>query len=295
MLITAYTNRLRLAGYRPASVKAKESCLRAFAASVAPHQVTHVGRLEVEAYLSRPLAPESRRAYRGHLRGFYVWALEEGYVQSDPTAKLPAIRVPRASPRPIKDTDLVLAIEQADVRMRAWLMLMSLGGLRCIEVAALRPDDLTVNEDGAMLFLRECKGGGTAHLPAHTHIVSALRRLPVRDARWWDVSAHHVSTTVGAYLRGLGINASAHQLRHWAGTAWFRESGHDLLATAVLLRHASVATTQVYAQLDPTRPASVVSKVSLVGPETDDATRRQMTLARSRQVRAESKTLRRGA
>jgi integrase len=265
VLINAYANRLRLGGYRPASVTARTSCLRSFERSLADHQVTltTAGRLEVEAFLARDLAPESRRAYRGHLRGFYAWAVEEGYVQTDPTLKLPPIRIPRAVPRPIPDHDLRKAVSQADPRMKAWLLLMALAGLRCIEVAALRPEDVSVVDDGAVLFLREVKGGGTATVPAHEAVLGALTALPARNGLWWDCSARRVSTSTSAYLRGMGVNATAHRLRHWAGTSWYQASGNDLLATARLLRHASVKTTQVYAELDPTRPAAVVKAVQL--------------------------------
>lgn len=268
MLVQAHANHLVLAGYRPSSIAARTSCLHTFERSIADetHQavtLTTASRLHVEAYLSRPLKPESRRAYRGHLRGFYAWALDEGFVIADPTVKIPNVRVPRAVPRPIHDEDLRKALAQADPRMRAWLLLMALAGLRCIEVAALRPQDVSVTDAGPLLFLRECKGGGTAVVPAHAAVLAALVQLPARDGMWWECSPNHVSTTTAAYLRAMGVDATAHRLRHWAGTSWYRESTHDLLATAQLLRHASVRSTQVYAQLDPSRPAAVVAAVQL--------------------------------
>lgn len=270
MLVQAYGNRLRLAGYRPSSVEARLSCLRSFERFLDPHQVSlrAATRLEVEAYLARDLAPESRRAYRGHLRGFYAWAYEEGLVSADPTEKLPTIHIPRAVPRPITDHDLRKAVSNASPRMRAWLLLMALAGLRCIEVSNLHPEDVSVTDSGPLLFLRECKGGGTATVPAHQAVLDALVQLPARNGRWWDCSAHHVSTTTSRYLRDIGVSATAHRLRHWAGTNWYRASDHDLLTTAQLLRHASVKTTQVYAELDPTRPAAVVQAVDLPDPAT---------------------------
>lgn len=261
MLINAYASRLRLGGYRPSSVEARVSCLHSFERFLAPRSLVDAGRLEVEAFLGRPLAAESRRAYRGHLKGFYAFLVDEGYVATDPTFKLPPVRVPRGQPRPISPDDLRKALGNADARMRAWLLLMSLGGLRCIEVAAVRPQDLTITDGGPMLFLPECKGGGTATMPAHQAITSALLCLPVRNGRWWSVSPKRVSSLVSAYFHDIGVNATAHQLRHYAGTEWYRASGHDLLTTSQLLRHATVATTQIYAALDPTRPAQVVSRV----------------------------------
>lgn len=263
MLITAYRNRMRLAGYRPRTIAARVTCLRAYEKSLVGHQATvqTATRLHVEAFLARDLAAESRRAYRGHLQGLYRWAVEEDLVASDPTAKLPAIRVPRAVPRPISTHDLQKAVAQADPRMRAWLLLMALAGLRCLEVAALRPEDVSATEVGALLHLRECKGGGTAVVPAHRAVLAALVQLPARDGRWWTCEAHTVSVQTNAYLRAQGIRATAHQLRHRAGTDWYAASGHDLLTTAALLRHASAQTTQRYVQLDPLRAGAVVDAV----------------------------------
>lgn len=261
MLITAYCNWMTLAGYRPSTITARRCCLLAFEQSAAPHHLHDVGRRQVEAYLSRPLSPESRRAYRSHLKAFYSWAIDQEYLRDDPTAKVPPIRVPRAQPRPMAAADLTVALEQAAPRMRAWLLLMALAGLRCLEVAALRPSDLLCSEAGTLLYLREVKGGGTGSVPAHPATLEALQLLPIRSGKWWDCSARHVSVTTAAYLRGVGVTGTAHALRHTAATAWYRASGHDLLVTAQLMRHASVQNTQRYAALDPLRSSEVVQLV----------------------------------
>lgn len=262
MIIESYMSRLTLAGYRPATLSARRACLTQFARHIAPTDLAVATRHHVEGFLARPLAPESRRAYRSHLRAFYKWCVEEGLVVEDPMTRVPAIRVPRAVPRPVTDEELTAALMRADARMRAWLFLMALAGLRCLEVAGLRPMDLIASDGGlTMLFLRECKGGGSAMMPAHAAIVSALRVVPIRGDQWWSVTPRVVSKQVADHLRDSGVNATAHQLRHYAGTSWYRASGHDVLATARLLRHASIQTTQVYAELDPTRPAEVVNLV----------------------------------
>jgi len=147
--------------------------------------------------------------------------------------------------------------------MRCWLLLMALGGLRCVEVAGLTPADLQHTDDGVLLFLRAQKGGGVGVVPAHPSILEALVRLPIRGGTWWDCSPETISTAVSEHLRGCGIAATAHQLRHHAGTSWYKASEHDLLATAALLRHASVTSTQIYAETDPTRPREVVNLVPL--------------------------------
>lgn len=263
MLIPMYLNRLALMNYRPATRLFQRRVLSNLERHLAPHSLADANRYQLEAFLGRPLAPGSRRSYRSCLRTFYAWAADEGFVEDNPAQKIPAVRVARGIPRPLDEGALRVALMRADARMRAWLLLMSLAGLRCIEVAALTPDDLMRTESGWLLYLRECKGGGTAVLPAHTAVVAALLALPISANLWWAVGAQQVSRTVGAHLRSAGIDATAHQLRHTAATMWLRESGHDLLTTAALMRHKSVETTQGYAALDPIRPAQVVAGMSI--------------------------------
>lgn len=271
-LVAAHLSHLRLAAYRPSSVKARRSVLLAFERSLEGRHLREADRMDVQAYLGRDLAPESRRAYRGHLRGFYLWAIDEGICSIDPTDKLPAVRVARGVPRPVSEDHLRKAVLNADPRMRSWLLLMTMAGLRCMEVAALRPEDVSETEHGPLLFLRECKGGGTGVVPCHPGILAALRPLPIRNGRWWDLSPHYISSCVGQYLRSVGVNATAHALRHSAGTEWYKVSGHDLLTTAQLLRHASVQTAQVYAKLDADRPAEVVRAMWAHTPEVHHLT-----------------------
>lgn len=266
MLIDSHLNRLVLASYRPSTLTSRRKCLMAFQHSLNGRPLTEATRLDVEAFLARNLAPESRRCYRNHLRAFYHWALDEGFITVDPTDKIPPIRIPKAQPRPIPEGDLTAALAHARPKMRAWLTLMALAGLRCVEVAALRPGDIQDSDAGPLLYLRECKGGGTAVMPCHPAILDALAVLPIRNGLWWSTDAAQVSRSVNLHLRRNGISSTAHALRHRAGTAFYRESGHDLLMTASLLRHANVATVQVYAALDPTRTFQVANLVSLPRP-----------------------------
>jgi integrase len=262
-MLDSYLARLTLAAYRPRTITARRCCLAAFARSIQPRDLLEATRTDLEAYLSRPLRPETRRCYRAHLRAFYGWLADEELIAKDPTLRIPAIRVPRTTPRPISSEDLDRALAAGDARMRCWLLLMSLAGLRCVEVAGLRPGDLQHVEGGVLLYLREAKGGGTGVVPAHVSILEALAALPIRNGAWWTCSHGTVSAMVSEHLRACGIQATAHKLRHTAGSVWYRTSGHDLLTTAALLRHANVATTQKYAALDSTRAAEVVNAMPL--------------------------------
>lgn len=256
--LDSYLNRLVLAGYRPATVKARAASLGAFARTVP--DITTATREDCERYLARPtFSARTRRSYCSHLRSFYGYLIDEQLRTDDPTARLPKFRAPMGLPRPISHTDLITALDNADRRMKAFLLLMALGGLRCMEVAGLAPDDIIHTESGTVLLqVRETKGGGNRSVPAHPAVLEALAMLPVEDGRWWTMTRGSVSTAVNRYLRSLGLRATSHQLRHWAGTSWIEASGYDLLTTAALLGHANVATAQNYTRVNPARPAEVV-------------------------------------
>src|SRR5205085_474164 len=140
-----------------------------FASTV--EDITTASREDCEAYLARPLSQASRRAYSDHLRSFYRYLCEEGLREDDPTERLPRFRGVRGIPRPIAEADLRLALDAATPRMYAWLLLMCMAGLRCMEVAGLRPRDVVTGQNGALLRLRETKGGHPATVPAHISIV----------------------------------------------------------------------------------------------------------------------------
>jgi integrase/recombinase XerD len=255
---------LETSGYRPSSIAGRWDVLMNFHRFVAPKPLTRATRADMLDFLGRPLSLTTRRYYLTQLRGFYGWCAALGLVERDETLTIRTVRVPRMLPRPISTSDLTRAIENGDARMRAWLLLMSLAGLRGLEVAALRPQDLFHTEFGPILYLRETKGGGDATVPAHPHIVEALDDLLVYPGGvWWSVGHDRLRDLINLHLRELGIDATAHQLRHYAGTAWYEASGRDLVTTAALMRHANIQCTMGYAALPNARTTEVVNAVTL--------------------------------
>jgi site-specific recombinase XerD len=170
-----------LTGVRPSTLRAKLYVLTAFARQLAPRDLADATRADAETFLtSRPLKPESRRAYRSALRGLYAWAADEGLIPADPTARIPAIRVPKAVPRPIIQVDLDRALSLGDSRMRAWLLLMALGGLPCIEVAGLRPEGTART--------RACRKGQRGYGSERCGRVSASKSPTLDPPRGGDAS-----------------------------------------------------------------------------------------------------------
>lgn len=254
---------LAFAGASPRTISARRAVLRNASKEIPLLDMTEA---DIMRFVSRPgLAPESRRAYLSHLRAYFAWLVDRGYATSSPAARIPSVKVPRKVPRPISQADIVHAVACAKPRMKAWILLGALAGLRCLEIAGLEPRDIHITETGAILVLRVTKGGHQATVPCHDDILRALAQLPVRDGKWWDVSARHVSQEISVYLRSVGVEGTAHRLRHASACAWYEASGRDLITVQRLLRHASVSSTQIYADVSPTRPAEVVALTRLAG------------------------------
>lgn len=58
-----------------------------------------------ESVVGAAKSPASRRNYQDHLKGFYAWAVDEEYIETNPVAKLAPVPVAATVPRPITETD----------------------------------------------------------------------------------------------------------------------------------------------------------------------------------------------
>jgi integrase len=203
------------------------------------------------------------------LHAFYVWARRTGLSKNDPTIEVERPKVSAGLPRPIPDGDLALALALAEPITKAALLLAATSGLRCIELARLRWDD--VDE----LSLRvHGKGDRWRVVPIHPDARDALMELGRRhDGRVFPgITIHtnpanvgqYMSSRLNRYLHGLGLSATAHQLRHWFATKALAQS-HDLRAVQELLGHAGPNTTAIYARLDPARLAPIVRALEVPG------------------------------
>lgn len=104
-------------------------------------------------------------------------------------------------------------------------------------------------------------------LPIHPRVQEALDALPLaRAGPLWRgrfgevVTPSALSKRMNRYLKGLGITATAHQLRHMFATEVYRLS-RDLRLTQELLGHSDPATTAIYTAWDQTAAADVVCRL----------------------------------
>ncbi|MDH6282593.1 tyrosine-type recombinase/integrase [Prescottella agglutinans] len=241
--------------------------------------IAHMATVELSRFLGRPhLSANSRSTYFGQLVSFYRWLADNG--GANPMERMRRPRVPRSVPRPVSDAQLNrLLAQRMHHRTRVMILLAAFAGLRVHEIAKFRGEDIDPIE---RVIRVQGKGGHRAELPAHPLLVDAAGSMP--RSGWWfpsnskcpgeHVLSRSVSDIIGRTMRRADVPGTPHSLRHWYGTTLVR-SGADLRTARTLLRHASLATTQIYtAVADSSRieaierlGAGVVSVGPCVTPE----------------------------
>lgn len=261
----------RRRGLRPSSISARHYVVTRFLRWIAPRSADEATQDDVQAYLdSRRLAPRSRYTNISHLHAFYVWGMNAELLAHDPTARIVRPRLRQGLPRPIADADLMMAFEAADARMRSWLCLAAYEGLRCQEIAGIERQDVLDTQSPPLLIVSHGKGGQQRVLPLNAETELALRSYGMpRAGRLYlldngrPITPTRVSQLINRFLHGLGIDSTAHTLRHWFGTRVYADTGHDLLATQQFLGHASPVTTSVYARFSFGEAAHAVRGLSV--------------------------------
>jgi integrase/recombinase XerD len=254
----ASMRRQRLA---PGTIDKRRYELASWSAWIGPGWST-AGWRDVERWTdSRPLGARAQASAVSHLRAFYRWSRREGLTVIDPCADVVTPKLRRGRPRPARPVDVHRAIGAGVDVLEVASALMAYGGLRCCEVARLRWSDVDL---AAGLLYVTGKGGKDATVPICPPLAAILARRDdvdgpvVPGASGQVCTPERISQRVGAHLRGRGCRCTAHQLRHYAATHLLERTGRIELVRD-FLRHASIATTQVYADTEQGALAAAVA------------------------------------
>lgn len=208
----------------------------------------------VEAYLACYASPRTRRLHLSMLRTTFRLAVGMELMERDPTALIGRVRVPRSLPKPLNKREVDHLLAQMREPSRTYLVLGLYAGLRACEIAAVTVNDLESYPGGWRLRVVG-KGGHQGLIPAHKNVIEALSNWQ-RPA---TLTPNAVTQAVRHEFARLGVTGGVHRARHTFATNALIAADHDLLVVRDLLRHSSVATTQVYTALVQDRPANVVA------------------------------------
>lgn len=228
----------------------------------------------------RGLSPTSIKLEAVALRIFFRFLAARYRIPGDPAEKLPLPRLPQTLPQPLSQGEITRLVSAPagetplEVRDRALLELLYACGLRIAEACSVRLENL--DEEGGVIRVTG-KGNKTRLIPVgkaalealKTYLCSARPKLvspksggeiflsirghALTPARIWQLVRHY------AKIAGIDESVHPHQLRHSFATHLLA-GGADLRIIQEMLGHASIATTQIYTQVDRGQLKSVHRK-----------------------------------
>lgn len=219
---------------------------------------------------ARGLASTSIKLEVVALRIFFRFLCARKILLSDPAEKLPLPKLPHSLPQPLslQAIQKLLMAPQGEtpleIRDRALLELLYACGLRISELCHARLENIDLEEG---MIRVTGKGNKTRLVPVGQAAITAIenylsiarpkllspksgaaiflsvRGHPLTPARIWQLVLYY------AKHAGLEEAVHPHQLRHSFATHLLA-GGADLRIIQEMLGHASIATTQIYTQVD---------------------------------------------
>lgn len=170
--------------------------------------------------------------------------------------------------RTVRDKAELSLKKNQKTAVKEWMIidLLTSTGLRVFEAANLRCGDLKIGNNDSRIFVRAGKRG----LSAHVIISDKLKRHLKKFLAWKEEHGESIGPDdylfmgqrghwtrraiqelVKKYLKALGLydkGKSAHALRHSYGVQLYSKK-KDLRAVQKQLRHTSIVSTQIYADV----------------------------------------------
>lgn len=197
---------------------------------------------------------------------FYLKLIPE---RDSPAEKLPKLRKPKSMPRPFTHNEVALIMKEAKEPQKHWFILSCFAGFRAAEISLCSGADLEEQQDGFMIRIPAGKGGTDLALPAHPIVVEMIKSYKTFGRLWPTMQPHSLSVAACKELRRLGINKKLHSGRHYFATNAYSVSNGDILAVSKLMRHASPATTAIYAELASPVAKKVINSLTIPTVELD--------------------------
>jgi integrase/recombinase XerC len=202
------------------------------------------------------------------LRRFFKYLKREGYRSDDPAVDVPNIRLPKRLPKalPFKDVMKLIGTRpeagQPELRWRrdiAILELLYASGIRRAELVGINVRDVDFDDRTIRVIGKGNKQRIVFFNHATTDALQAYLRVRPRckdGALFVSRQARRLSyQQVGRVfaacvaLSGLEGKISPHTMRHSVATH-LHKSGVDLMTIKDFLGHASIQTTQIYAEME---------------------------------------------
>ena len=213
------------------------------------------------------------------LRSFYLFMLQNGTVNSNPTSNLEAPHVEKKVPQVLAGTEVEKLLEQPKttdnkgIRDKAMLELLYATGIRVSELISLEMSDVNIQ----MSFIR-CRGGKKERIIPMGHKAKEALSEYIKEARPYMIKDENETALfvncngvrlsrqgfwklIKYYRNEAGIQAeiTPHTLRH-SFAAHLLENGADLHSIQEMMGYADISSTQVYSKMMNSRIKDVYAK-----------------------------------
>lgn len=237
------------------------------------------------------------------LRAWCAWLVEQGYLASDPAARVKLVSGETGIKREgLSSSQVNALLRQAHTsrdseRNYAILQVLLQTGIRLSECSRLTFGDITFGERGGTLLVRAGKGNKVRSVPLNSSARDALAsyvsvRLDIEKvslkavaAKWpkpksslafdplflsqkgGELTTSAMGQMIAELVKAAGDlvteETSAHHLRHTFARSYLAQYPGDLVGLATLLGHSSLDTTKLYSQPSTTQLATRVERLSL--------------------------------
>jgi integrase/recombinase XerC len=214
----------------------------------------HATTEELEDFLARARAKETKASYYGHITAFFKWACDpkRPRIDYDPSDGLCRPRVPRGIPKPCTNEQLAFAMNELPQPWLSYVALAAYAGARCCEIATIERSAVNRNETRIL-----GKGGRTRIVKTHSELWRVIEPLPDGPiARKIHApgrpDADYVSSMTRMTLARIGLpGVTLHRFRHWYATIQLRAvkyggAGASLRVVQENMGHLSISSTAIY-------------------------------------------------
>lgn len=209
---------------------------------------------DVAKWLASKKAVRTQQAYFSHLNAYFKFLIRHDLRGDNPMDRLSPPKSVKGVPRPIHREELlkVLSYSRLSQMTRDRIILGAYAGLRVHEIAKIDGKDIDLIANSLHVT---GKGGRSDIIPLHKLILDMAHRYP-RSGLWFPspvypnkpISARTITTSISHAFTQVGINATAHQLRHFYGTELLA-NGTDVRVVQTLMRHENLSTTAIYTRV----------------------------------------------
>ncbi len=258
---------------KESTVETYSKAMRPFFSYLADNGITRPTRETILAYrdsLKARLKPSTVQTYIITLRLFFAWAAQEG-LYPNIAEHIKGAKLDRQHKKDALTSSQAKAILTGinrdtlqGKRDFAIMALMTSCGLRCIEVARAKIEDLRIAGDSAALYIQgKGRDEKTEYVKLAEPVEAAIRdylkargKVDSKEALFASTSNNNaggmttraISGIVKTRMQAAGYDSdrlTAHSLRHTAGTLNLLHGG-TIQETQQLLRHSNINTTMIY-------------------------------------------------